>query len=98
MKMNNTLRKSLNTTLMTFLLLTAGLSSVRAEEQTTSQRMTHYRAIDAVVWAMPLMNYKFYRDALIDAGVGPNDVGYFSKLQDWKFQTATPNKIPHPIF
>jgi hypothetical protein len=91
MKMNNTLRKSLNTTLMTFLLLTAGLSSVRAEEQTTSQRMTHYRAIDAVVWAMPLMNYKFYRDALIDAGVGPNDVGYYSKVQDWRFQTATPN-------
>jgi len=54
-------------------------------------RMTYHRAIDAAVWAMPLMNYKFYRDALADAGVGPNDVGYFSKLQDWKFQTATPN-------
>ena len=73
------------------ILLTAGLSSVRAEEQTTAQRMTHHRAIDAAVWAMPLMNFKFYRDALADAGVGPGDVGYFSKLQDWKFQTATPN-------
>jgi hypothetical protein len=40
---------------------------------------------------MPLMNFKFYRDALAKAGVGPNDVGYFSKLQNWKFQTATPN-------
>jgi hypothetical protein len=54
-------------------------------------RMLHHRAVDAVVWAMPLMNFKFYRDALIDAGVGRNDVGYFSKIQDWKFQTATPN-------
>ena len=54
-------------------------------------RMTYHRAIDAAVWAMPLMNFKFYRDALADAGVGPNDVGYFSKLQDWRFQTATPN-------
>ncbi len=54
-------------------------------------RMLYHRAIDAAVWAMPLMNFKFYRDALADAGVGPNDVGYFSKLQDWKFQTATPN-------
>lgn len=54
-------------------------------------RMTYHRAIDAAVWAMPLMNYKFYRDALAKAGVGPNDVGYFSKLQDWRFQTATPN-------
>ena len=32
-------------------------------------RMTYHRAIDAAVWAMPLMNYKFYRDALADAGV-----------------------------
>lgn len=54
-------------------------------------RMVYHRAVDAAVWAMPLMNFKFYRDALADAGVGPNDVGYFSKLQDWKFQTATPN-------
>lgn len=54
-------------------------------------RMHYHRAIDAAVWAMPLMNFKFYRDALAEAGVGPNDIGYFSKLQDWRFQTATPN-------
>ena len=54
-------------------------------------RMIYHRAIDAAVWAMPLMNFKFYRDALADVGVGPSDVGYFSKLQDWRFQTATPN-------
>jgi len=54
-------------------------------------RMTYHRAIDAAVWAMPLMNFKFYRDALADAGVGPKDTGYFSKVQDWRFQTATPN-------
>ncbi|MFT5730671.1 MAG: hypothetical protein ACI8PB_004859 [Desulforhopalus sp.] len=90
-KMKNIIRKSLYTTLVTSLLLTAGISSVNAEEQTIGQRMSHHRAIDAAVWAMPLMNYKFYRDALVDAGVGINDVGYFSKVQDWKFQTATPN-------
>jgi hypothetical protein len=56
-----------------------------------NDRMTYHRAIDAAVWAMPLMNFKFYRDALADVGVGPSDVGYFSKLQDWRFQTATPN-------
>jgi len=89
--MKNFLRKSLYTTLVTSLLLTAGISSGSAEEQTIGQRMTHHRAIDAAVWAMPLMNYKFYRDALIDAGVGASDIGYYSKVQDWKFQTATPN-------
>jgi hypothetical protein len=30
----------------------------------THDRMTYHRAVDAAVWAMPLMNYKFYRDAL----------------------------------
>jgi hypothetical protein len=61
------------------------------KEANVHDRMTYHRAIDAAVWAMPLMNFKFYRDALAKAGVGPNDVGYFSKLQNWKFQTATPN-------
>ena len=60
-------------------------------EASLEDRIRHHRAIEAAVWAMPLMNFKFYRDALADAGVGPNDVGYFSKLQDWRFQTATPN-------
>lgn len=60
-------------------------------EASTAERMTYHRAVDAAVWAMPLMNFKFYRDALADAGVGPNDIGYFSQVQDWRFQTATPN-------
>lgn len=60
-------------------------------DASVDERMTYHRAIDAAVWAMPLMNFKFYRDALANAGVGANDVGYFSQLQDWRFQTATPN-------
>ena len=52
------------------------------EEANLADRMTYHRAIDAAVWAMPLMSVKFYRDALADAGVGPGDVGYYSKLQD----------------
>jgi hypothetical protein len=62
-----------------------------ADEHETREQILHSRAIEAAVWAMPLMNFKFYRDALIDAGVGPNDIGYFSEVQDWRFQTATPN-------
>jgi len=61
------------------------------QKATVHDRMTYHRAIDGAVWAMPLMNFKFYRDALAGVGVGPNDVGYYSKLQDWRFQTATPN-------
>ena len=89
--MRNRVRTTLNTALLTSVMLIAGFNSARAEEQTIGERMTHHRAIDAAVWAMPLMNFKFYRDALVDAGVGANDVGYYSKVQNWKFQTATPN-------
>ena len=89
--MKKILRKLLCTTLMTTLLLTAGLSSVMAEEQTISERMLYHRAIDTVVWAMPLMNFKQFRDGHFDLGVGYNDIAYNSSIQDWKFQTATPN-------
>ena len=30
-----------------------------------ADRMTYHRAVDAAVWAMPLMSFKFYRDAPI---------------------------------
>ena len=75
------------------MVLTAKVNATEFDLQKADvhDRMIYHRAIDAAVWAMPLMNYKFYRSALADAGVGPNDVGYFSKLQDWRFQTATPN-------
>ena len=79
---------------MAAVLMTAGL--VQAAEfdlrkADTHDRVTYHRAIDAAIWAMPLMNYKFWMDSLADNGVGPNDVGYNSKVQDWRFQTATPN-------
>ena len=81
--------------IVTVVALVQGASSLAQEfdvqRADVHDRMIYHRAIDAAVWAMPLMNFKFWRDALADAGVGPNDVGYFSKVQDWKFQTATPN-------
>ena len=70
---------------------TAYAKGIDHSNASTADRMTYHRAVDAAVWAMPLMNFKFYRDALAEVGVGPNDVGYFSQLQDWRFQTATPN-------
>ncbi len=62
-----------------FLIFSAMLFSfpLFAQEQTTRERVLHHRAMEAAIWAMPAMNFKFYRDALIGAGVGSNDVGYF---------------------
>ncbi len=42
------------------------------------------------------MNFEFYRDALANAGVSPNDIGYNSKVHDCRVQTATPkNTTPY---
>ena len=83
---------------MAAILMMAGIVPMQVNAQgfdlqkaDVHDRMTYHRAIDAAVWAMPLMNFKSYRDGIAKAGVGPNDIGYFSKIQDWKFQTATPN-------
>jgi hypothetical protein len=72
-------------------LLSACSAPAGSEEQDIHDRMMHSRAVDAVVWAMPLLNFKGFRDGHAAAGVGPNDVAYFSQIQNWKFQTATPN-------
>ena len=77
------------------LLFSIGNSSAIAgtdkAKQTIHERMFHSRAVEAVVWAMPLLNFKGFRDGHASVGVGYNDIAYHSKIQDWKFQTATPN-------
>lgn len=73
-------------------------SPTTALGQSIADRMLHHRAVDAAVWAMPLMSFKFFRDGAARAGVGPNDVGYFSKIQDWRMQAATPNNTTPYIF
>jgi hypothetical protein len=67
------------------------LGSVNAAEQTLHEKMIYSRAIDAVVWAMPMLNFKTWRDGHIALGAGYNDITYNSTVQDWKYQTATPN-------
>ena len=86
-----TQRKRLKSVLVLALLLTTGHSSVRAEEQTLSDQVLHYRAIDAIVWAMPMLNFKGMRNSVFNLGVRFNDVPYYSKVQSWRFQWATPN-------
>jgi hypothetical protein len=71
--------------------LAAGVRSAVGQEQTIHDRMSHHRAVDAIVWAMPLLNFKGFRDGHAAVGVGYNDIAYHSKIQNWKFQTATPN-------
>jgi hypothetical protein len=91
MKISKIVLTSFTAVLISLSLLAAGHGSAWAKEQTVHERMLHHRAIDAVVWAMPLLNFKQFRDGHRALGVKQNDIAYHTKVQDWKFQTATPN-------
>lgn len=49
-------------------------------------------AVESAVWAMPIIAFDAMRQAFLrDAGARYNDIVYWSKQADWKFQITTPN-------
>ena len=56
------------------------------------QRMLYRRAVDAVVWGMPAVNYRLmYEEMVGKAGGDFNQIVWWPGLLDWKNQTLTPN-------
>jgi hypothetical protein len=51
----------------------------------------HRRAVEAVIWGMPVVNYDLMYQAMVRAKGGFNQIAYWSRLPDWKIQTLTPN-------
>ena len=52
--------------------------------------MVARRAIEAVNWGMPAVNFDLMLQAMIGAAEGrPNQIVYWSRLPDWKIQTLT---------
>ena len=79
---------------LSVMLFISMLTSVPAisQEQTLKEKLTYSRAVESIIWSMPLMNFKAMRDGhKEDAGVGYNVVAYNSKVQDWRLQITTPN-------
>jgi hypothetical protein len=63
-----------------------------SQPQTFADRLTYNRAIEAAIWSRPFTAVKALMDGLQrDAGVGYNDIGYFSQLQNSKFKWPTTN-------
>jgi hypothetical protein len=56
-----------------------------------AERAMQRRAVEAVNWGMPAVNYDLMLQAMIKAAGAPNQIVYWSKLFDWKNQTLTPN-------
>lgn len=56
-----------------------------------NHRTIERRAIEAVIWGMPAVNYERMLQASVDSGAKLNQVVYWSRPVNWKNQTLTPN-------
>jgi len=57
-----------------------------------AERTLHRRAIEAVIWGMPVVNFDLMYQAMVRGANGAfNQIAYWSRLPDWKIQTLTPN-------
>jgi hypothetical protein len=68
----------------------------RSLPETFAGRLKYSRAVEAAIWARPLTRFKAWMDGLQrDAGVGYNDIGYFSKVQTRN--SSGPLPTPRPL-
>jgi hypothetical protein len=68
----------------------ASAQSFSAED--LAGRAIERRAVEAVIWGMPAVNFDLMLQAMIGSAKGkPNQIVYWSRLPDWKNQTLTPN-------
>jgi hypothetical protein len=56
-----------------------------------THRIVERRAVEAVIWGMPAVNYELMLQEMLRLGGKANQVVYWSRLPDWKNQTLTPN-------
>jgi len=65
--------------------------ATRVSADDLAAEMQVRRAIEAVIWGMPVVNYDRMYQAARVANADFNQVVYWSRLPDWKIQTLTPN-------
>lgn len=73
-----------------FLSTQAFAQNYSAEE--LNRRAIERRAVEAVVWGMPAVNYDLMlQEMLTKTSAKQNEIVYWSRPVDWKNQTLTPN-------
>ena len=55
------------------------------------ERAVQRRAVEAVIWGMPIVNFDLMFQAAKGLKADFNQIVYWSRLPDWKNQTLTPN-------
>lgn len=72
-------------------LVATSLSPAMAQDS-VQDKIIYARAVDSMLWSVPLMNYKALRDGFKEgASVGYNAVVYQSKVQTWELEVPTGN-------
>jgi hypothetical protein len=70
----------------------APVSAQKFSADELARHSVEHRAIEAVIWGMPAVNFDLMLQAMIGSAKGkPNQIVYWSHLPDWKNQTLTPN-------
>jgi len=68
------------------------LSGAAVAQTTLQERLVRSRAVEAVIWGMPVVNYDLMLQEMLTKTPGKvNQVIYWGKPLDWKNQTLTPN-------
>jgi hypothetical protein len=76
---------------VTVVALVCGLASVRAQSSSPEDRLVRNRAVEAVIWGMPAVNYDLMLQEALKVGASENEMVYWGKPADWHNQTLTPN-------
>ncbi|RDH76162.1 DUF1254 domain-containing protein [Mycolicibacterium moriokaense] len=56
-----------------------------------ADRALHRRAVEALIWGMPAVNFELMRRQMVRLGGAANQVVFWSRPVGWKNQTLTPN-------
>lgn len=69
----------------------AAPQAAKGPNRELAERMMERRAVEAVLWGMPAVNFQLMLDAFQRLGGASNQVAYWSRPLNWKNQTLTPN-------
>ncbi len=94
--------KTINSSIRDLAILLAAVATVaftscdqpqtkQAAPPSVQEQMLHARAMEAVVWGMPAVNYDRMYQAFLQNGGAENQFAYWSRPSDWKNQLLTPN-------
>jgi hypothetical protein len=81
-------------TILTALALVTTAMPVQAQDLSTDElnsRLIQRRAVEAVIWCMPAVNYDLMLQEALKAGAKGNEIVYWGTPSDWHNQTLTPN-------